>query len=80
MFVSKVRLFPLTYQFVNLPSQTNMVPQIYRDSSTLAEGSQNIINSTVALKQLHFTLCIHMAFADTADKNNRCQRTWGNVE
>ena len=40
------------------------------------EGSQNIINSTVALEQLHFTPCILFAFADTADKNNQCQRTW----
>ena len=40
------------------------------------EGSQNIINSMVALKQLHFTLWILLAFAYTADKNNQCQRTW----
>ena len=40
------------------------------------EGSQNIINSIAALKQLHFTLCILLAFACTADKNNQCQRTW----
>ena len=30
----------------------------------------------VALKQLHFMLCILLAFADTADKNSQCQRTW----
>ena len=40
-----------------------------------AEGSQNI-NSMVALKQLHFALCIFSAFAYTADKNNQRQRTW----
>ena len=40
------------------------------------EVSQSIINSMAALKQLHFTLCILLAFADTADKNNQCQRTW----
>ena len=27
------------------------------------EGSQSVINSMVALKQLHFTLCILLAFA-----------------
>ena len=54
--------------------------QVALHGTPLTEDSQNIINSMVALKQLHFTLCILMAFADTADKNNRCQRTWGNVE
>ena len=35
------------------------------------EGSQNVINSMVAWKQLHFTSCVLLAFAGTADKNNQ---------